>query len=470
MFNNSYIKMGKYSRIAHVSFNEPLISELKPEIEYFSKIKKVTEINLTNSCDHYVFVAGKLRHCDYILTHAIQLNFDVAVLWFEGSWPLGTEFEEKLLKAIDTDWADKEWLAAGHILNRHFNDDAPKFHTQCVVINLKTYAKCKDNLWESDLPFPKFKASEENLHDDYTPMYLEPVGGYSSKQLHISNSPFDWLIPLALNNNMYVFNLDYDIRNEKHCCYPEDDIQETKEWLLDTSLTFSDKIDYDLDNSDKQELFGFKVMSDKIVYITNTESVPYDQEYNCEVMVVPCSGLHQFKHMSNAKNTLKQVIWTDFSESGLWWIKKVLNEWDGVDFDKFYKTHRDLFNIDVENLIYDKNLVLDFIASYGDESSWLDAWDWIRCLDHKFMKMDIVKEWQTLVDTIEPKQVVMLQVSNIWQYEINYLNNVHHQAQASFVNLINELLKKSKDVYLTGDSPSGVYYSYQNMKEITSIF
>ena len=37
---------------------------------------------------------------------------------------------------------------------------------------------------------------------------------------------------------------------------------------------------------------------------------------------------------------------------------------------------------------------------------------------------------------------VFLQVSNIWQYETNYLNTPHHQAQAAFINLINELFLK----------------------------
>ena len=85
------------------------------------------------------------------------------------------------------------------------------------------------------------------------------------------------------------------------------------------------------------------------------------------------------------------------------------------------------------------------------------------------MNIDLVKNWQLLVDEVGTGNKVFMQVSNIWQYEVNYLNTPHHQAQASFINLINELLKNNREVYMTGDSPNGVFYNYQNLKEIISI-
>jgi len=82
----------------------------------------------------------------------------------------------------------------------------------------------------------------------------------------------------------------------------------------------------------------------------------------------------------------------------------------------------------------------------------------------------MVTEWKRLVDAIGNDNTVFLQVSNIWQYEINYVNTTHFQAQAAYINLINEVLSNNKDLFVTGDTPSGVYQGYRNMKEIASIF
>lgn len=480
MFNNSYIKMGRYNRIVHILFNSAMINELDQEVEFLSKLRKVTEINLTNSCQHYVIIADNFhRQFRNLMLQTSELNFDVAVIWFEGSWPMGREFEEKLLDSVDGEWQEHNWLAAGHILDRPNNDDAPHFHSQCVVINLKNWknlhSKDFSPYWTSQF-FPNYDRSQEHIHDDYTPMFLKP-NGKKDIQLVNSENKLDVLIPVALENGMTVLNLNHDIRSEKHCCYPEDNLDETKRWFLDPDWTtnktvhevnvYSNSLD-----EDKQELYGFKCMNTHVMYITNTESVPGEENYNCTVMTAPCSGLHQFKHMANARKTLKRVVWTDFSEAGIWWTKKVLAEWDGVNFNKFFADNEQ--ELQQKYMAYEANnynpeLANKFEDSFGTQENWLEIWDWIRSLEHTFMKVDMIRDWKQVVDTIGTNEVVFMQISNIWQYEINYINNGYFAPQAAFVGMVSGLLDNNKDVYITGDSPGGVYYNYQNMKELTSI-
>ena len=481
MYKNSYIKMGQYKRIAHMIFNGSLITEISHKTDYVAKLRKVTYINLTNSTKHYIFVGDDFKRVNHLLGVADEMNFELAVIWFEGSWPMAKEFDEELLSLADGDWKDTGWLAAGHIINRnHINNDSPKFHTQCVVVNLSEWNSigrpAVDAGWKWD--YPKFTPSAENIHDDYTPMYIKPAAGTISRDnINVMNSPLSSLIPHALSHNKMVYNLPMEVREHKHCCYPEDDVEETEKWLLDEKWDEQD-VDalsyFSMNNldEDKEELYGYKVMKSHVMFITNTENIPGFEKYDVDVMTAPCSGLHQFKHMTNARPSLKRVIWTDFSEAGVWWTQKLLAEWDGLDFHSFYLKHEKYME---ENFVafhasnYNRELAERFVNHYDSIDTWLDHWNWIRSLDHKFMNIDLVKNWQLLVDEVGTGNKVFMQVSNIWQYEVNYLNTPHHQAQASFINLINELLKNNREVYMTGDSPNGVFYNYQNLKEIISI-
>ena len=123
-----------------------------------------------------------------------------------------------------------------------------------------------------------------------------------------------------------------------------------------------------------------------------------------------------------------------------------------------------------EFINYDKENAEEFIDSYGSEEEWLKEWDRIRTLDHQFIKIDVVKEYKRLADLIGKDNSVLLQLSNIWQYEINYINSPHFTTQAALVDLFNTLLFDNCEVYFTGDTPAGMYYEYQNIKQLGGIY
>lgn len=478
MYNNSYMKMGKNSRIAHLLFNGAMIPALKQEHEYVTTLRKIAEIGITNASSHFSIFGPSYSDLVFKmnLKSSYDLGFELAVVWFEGSWPLSEEFEEELLKVYDDTWTDSGWLAAGHLLSRRPATDLPTFDPQCIVINLKEwYAVRTATDYENNYTYT---ISEDHIHDDYTPMWISPGNDYHLKDKERGEGCLDYFIPLALSRNLTVHNLPWNVRSEKHCCYPEDDIEFTKDWLLNKDFSNLTRREImlmrDDISEDKEELLGYKHMDKVVLYITNTESVPKRERhtYDHNIMTCPCSGLHQFTHMINAKDTLERVIWTDFSDAGLWWIQHLIENWDGNNFDAFYQNHKEQiqekFNIDEETTVYDIALVEQFFEDVAD--SWEDDWNFIRGLNHQFEKIDIVNDYQRLIDEIGTGNKVFMQVSNIWQYEINYINTKHCDAQKAFIDIVTTVLNNNEDLYVTGDTPSGTYYEYQNMKEIASIF
>ena len=89
-----------------------------------------------------------------------------------------------------------------------------------------------------------------------------------------------------------------------------------------------------------------------------------------------------------------------------------------------------------------------------------------------YLKFNLCKrssDFDKIVDMVGENKKVHLQISNIWQYEINYLNTPLFEAQENFVKMINELLRNDNVVYFSGDTPGGMFYEYADMRLLPGI-
>ena len=491
-----HIKLRHQARmngLIHLMFNENMHPVLEGEDALIGKLKKLMQININNSVNSPWATADRwspMVGFKEVIDQLNNMGFRYVCIWFDGTWPGASEFEDELMNSIN-EWNKTDWLAAGHILQR--GTDAPQWHEQCVIININEFCNVDNDFYgyykrnEQLEQYPEYKSSTTHIHDDYTPMWVAGTDALTPSDSEIKAKPEEYndelflntLFLVALKNGLVIYNLNHKIRKGKICVYIEDDMEFTKEWFFDydfntrLSLEESRSYGYDLVSDDKRELFQYKVMDTHIMYVTNTEDVPFGNPIGIDTLVVPCSGLHQYKHISNNRDTIKRILWTDFSPFGIGWQEFVLKNWDGKDFDKFYK---DNFNVitdlglpSEEFINYDKENALDFIESYENEEDWLEHWDFIRTLDHQFVKIDVVKEWRRLSELVGKDHVALLQLSNIWQYEINYINSPDFDAQVAFVDLFNELLQNNKTIYFSGDTPGGDYFEQKNMRTLPGI-
>ena len=221
------------NRICHVINNKQVFPELEPYPEYVRKLRKILKIGLNNSFDHSHSEMIHLASTKWIKT-LHSLNYELAVVWFEGTIPKSNEFETELLKLHDGEWKDRRWLVAGHILNHEARGRYPYWHHQCIVINIRAYADAGfPNLNKYLEKRPAFKASEENFHDDYTPYYLKPMPDSRPELVETRHRFLDALIPNSLKLGYEVLNLPQQVRDHKECIYPEDDVEDTVKWLND---------------------------------------------------------------------------------------------------------------------------------------------------------------------------------------------------------------------------------------------
>ena len=463
------------TEVCHITINELICEELEHATDdYISVLKQITNLNVSLACSGAHMLDAKREGLNDVLTSLNKFGFKLAVIWAEGAWP--TDDLDSDLLACAKEWnMGPKWMAAGHILVRK-NKPYPQFHNQCIVINLAECGKGDDgfvlnstgdaNNWTAN----NWTMSEEHLHDDYTPVWVD---GKIEKIQHdeitrnIDNkNVFDMAMRAALNNETRIHNLPFNIRNKKECCYPEDDIKwaETSIFKDLDMMDEEDRLDwlYDIADNypDKKSLFEFKVMREQVLYITNTESVPSILDQQLQVIVCPCSGLHQFKYIANNIDTMEKVLWTDFSPYAVAWTKIVVNEWNGLDYDSFYNANFSRINYN-GGIIYSKPMVDKFINSFSSTEEWLEIWNKIKDLEHCYHNFNLINEWKKVIPLIGQHKNVMLQCSNIYAYEANYLNKGIVTTQA-VIEYITEALGVSNKVILNGDA-NGTFYDRVNI-------
>lgn len=466
--------------------NNPFIhvitdEQLHPDIdnnEYVRILKKVGNISLTNHVDGAICTSfGPINSRDFeeLVQRFKSMNYKYVCFWFEGSVPM-EEFEDEFLQ-----WAEQnhDWHVMGHILNRPGR--FPVFHEQVVILNLNNMEEINFGTVDGD-SYPKYEQSELHVHDDYTPLWVQGTGGwfdYENIEQEMNNF-FDHFMFSCLEEGYKIVNVPDNIRSAKFCVYPEDDVEQTLHWLTNPEFhakSYEEKSQYKFDHvpGDKWMLYEFLNMSNEILYVTNTEEFPDEAEVkeakDTNVIVCPASGLNQFLFAMPHIDTLEKIVWTDFNPMSIRWLQHIVDNWDGYNFRDFFEDNKPLLLTwglkDLEFLNY-RDKQIDELTEMFNTPEINEKYNQLRKIEHVFLNIDIVNQYDQILPHVKDSNVI-LQLSNIYSYEINYIVNKYYKAQQAFYGLVNGLLEQNKNVYLRGDTPQGVYYEMTNIGKLGSL-
>ncbi len=455
--------------------------QLHPDIhnnEYVRILKKVGNISLTNHVHGSICTSfGPINDRDFqeLVQRFKSMNCKYVCFWFEGSVPM-EEFEDEFLR-----WAEDfdDWHVMGHIINRPGR--FPVFHEQVVILNLSNIEEVNFS-FVSGNSYPKYEQSKEHVHDDYTPLWVRGTGGFNDYDdiEQEMNNFFDHFMFHCLEEGYKIINVPFDIRDSKFCVYPEDDVEQTLYWLTDPEFhakSYEEKSQYKFDEvpGDKWMLYEFLNMSNEILYVTNTEEYPDEQEVkeakDTNVIVCPASGLNQFLFAMPHIDTLEKIVWTDFNPMSIRWLQHIVENWDGYNFKEFFEDNKPLLLTwglkDLEFLNY-RDKQVDELTEMFNSPLINEKYNRLRKIEHVFLNIDIVNQYDQILPHVNDKNVI-LQLSNIYSYEINYIVNKYYKAQQAFYSLVNGLLEQNKNVYLRGDTPQGVYYEMTNVGKLGSL-
>jgi hypothetical protein len=244
-------------------------------------------------------------------THAVVLSTGTEFI-------NGDEFFHEVEKEV---YSGKEFFIWGHIPDR--DDGYYELHEQCYIINLKTYKELgcpvigKFEYYSAHTQIAP-RRSEENIHDDYTPIWV--TGGDTERQY--KHKWHGWnILSVAFANNKFVKPFADRFRKNKRYYYPN------------YEPAFIKSCDY---------LYGKnEVASQTLFYPYNTEEVI---KINCSTpiqqLVIQASGLQFIEYLLEYgydKNTVVRFV--DYNLFALECMEYIIKNWDGLNYLEFVKTY-----------------------------------------------------------------------------------------------------------------------------------
>jgi hypothetical protein len=276
-------------------------------------IKNLSDYVLVNIQNHGFNVIQGLDE-DSLLQHASEKYSHAVVLSTGTEFINGDEFFHETEKLV---YGDKDFFIMGHLADR--DDGYYELHEQCYIIDLQKLKR---------LGFPKMGdfsyydkhtqiapiRSEDNVHDDYTPLWIKP-GDTDKTYKHKWHG---WnIIWVALKNNLPLLVFPEEFRNNKKFYYPN----------YETSFIPASSYLYGKQSIASQTLF----------YPHNTEEM-YEINFNGPIrqLVIQASGLQWIDYLTKYgydENTVVRFV--DYNLFAVETMMAIVKRWNGLNYDQF---------------------------------------------------------------------------------------------------------------------------------------
>lgn len=356
---------------------------------------------------------------DYVLSNIIQKGYTVlqginekllldsakeykhAVVFSTGTeFTNGSKFFEALEEAVK-----KDYFLQGHVPDR--GEGYYQLHEQCYFINLKIYRElgCPDigdfSFYDSHKQIAPIR-SKENLHDDYTPIWIKP--GHTEQ--HYVHKWHGWnILSIALQKNLPILIFDEEIRNNKQYYYPE----------YQQSFDLAQEYMYGKHTISNQPMF----------YAINTEDIPNSNLGVIHQLVTQASGLNWIDVL--LKNRYDNNTVVTFVDNNTFALEcmNFITTWDGNNYphaiDNFVKSKTQFMNFSMGKFLTTN---IDEIERYWNtflskHPNWKKEWESIKSkVTFKFVHADLVLNRSLPVNVwLAECENTVVHLSHIFNYD-----------------------------------------------------
>ncbi|CAB4126012.1 hypothetical protein UFOVP181_226 [uncultured Caudovirales phage] len=302
-------------------------------------LERINSKLLLKKLDPIKIICGDEIH--NILQEALDAGYDYCVMQAAGCQIKNLSFHYDILEFIK----DNDFGVAGHPL---WKTDGRwlELHHQFFIVNLKAWKDvgCPEyGIWERDeRMLPVIERSEENFHDDYTPLWVKATGKHAMQP----GACQGWKLMSAMFDGGYtVSTLSEKMRLSKFYIYPDHEPEKFEESLR--TLT-----PYPGQNWNQNKwIEDCKFVKDQI-WLFNSEYMEIPNQGIYDLAVSTASGFKIFDLFRQPRLTdSAKIIIYDFNPKSLGW------------YEHFYKWH----NEDI----------LECIRAFPDRDhfTWVGQWD-----------------------------------------------------------------------------------------------
>jgi hypothetical protein len=366
------------------------LAELTNFFTVFSFNVTISEIAFAQSLDAAMAAGTKdfclIQNCGHIFYGYDQLSFD--------------------MKAA---MEDCEFLT-GHIMDR---GNYFYMHDQCLLVNRRAWEKLGKPAFGGletgvkRLPLPY--RSIENIHDNYTPLYLQPLGRDRDFDAIFG---YGWnAIAAGLTGGHRITNWPNAVRKWKRHCYAY--YGDAQAWIA--ALADVTKAEKGPDDQLNQTVDFLRNTPDKVdaphkVFVFNSESdadIPIlKYRDGLDRAFVLASGFKANRMLESfGFGPQTEVITYDYSTPALALRRLMIEEWDGRDYGAFFLAAKPridaLFagaaaylppHLLKDAATIDKEFKRELGEVFTSTDHWLDHWRRFKALTHHFVEVDVLQD------------------------------------------------------------------------------
>jgi hypothetical protein len=333
------------------------------------------------------------------------------------------------------------YMAFGHILE--WKEDWYELHHQFVLVNSRNWIKCGKpsyGAWEQKIEeLPVVERSEENFHDDYTPLWIRYTGEYKP-QKHTKQG---WnYFNASSRGNCEIGNWNDTIRSKRTYYYPENNgnelLQSLKE-LRNCGVTNPNQIRF---------INTLRNFSDQI-WVLNSEEIKIDfnnKQYSFAAF--PAAGFKflEILHRGKLKQDGKIVIY-DFNPKSIQWIETLMHSnKNPLQLMQEYPHKKTFKCLGGQVFTESGEFTKDFLESYqrtvsyfGGEENFNKLIEEFRKSNVVFVQCDLFNSPETLCSHLSENGLI--NISNIFctDFSNGYYGLKETQARyKSFIKLLPE--------------------------------
>ena len=363
---------------------------------------------------------------DNLLHKAANKNIDYLLVFSVGTDILDANV---LFKKILDYIKNEKFSFVGHVLDR--KDFFYKVHPQTILINLNWYKENNmpifgDDIVESWTTF-ELNRSEENYHDDYTPLWISK----NARTKKYSRKLLGWnFIKTALDSSYPILIFNEDIRQSKKYLYPEDNTS-----CVSQILSILDKI-----------------CRPNNFILNNEHFTSFVPQQNIDCSIFTGAGLNAIiipYLLSMGKDT--SVIVYDINNGSLERSKLLVEKYTGQNLKDFFTEHN-ILDVDYKSIDFIENQnLLDNLLS-KDFYKWLTE---IKpTINYNFINLNILNEedWHLLSNN---NKQIYINLSNVFTF-LPMARLLSLRERINLNNLFFQFLLKSSSNYIV--DYRGFYY------------